>query len=128
MPMKSVFTAAIAILLAAAPVSFADSKPMTAAGAGVHDIAVQVAEIDKHLQSIDKSVQSVKGIEKQLQQINATLAQVASVLREENLRAIEASAGDVILARGALLILLGTLCGAGLMFLQARLRPRPVTP
>ena len=92
------------------------------ASKSARDISVQAGEIEKRLEGIEKSVASVKGIEKSVKDLNVSLAQIAAALREENLRELESSAGDIVLARGALLILLATACGAGLIVLHAMLR------
>ncbi len=103
----------------------ADAKkadPVFESGGPIKEIAVQLQLIEKRLENIDRSVMSMKSIDKSVQELNANLGQVAAILRQENLTEIEKSAADVVLMRGVLLIIFATICGAGLIVLQAKLR------
>jgi hypothetical protein len=90
----------------------------------VSDIASHVTAIEKRLEGIEQSVKSVPGLEKSVGEINTSIAGIAALVRIETLHELETSAADVALVRGAILILLATACGAGLLFLQAWLRRR----
>ena len=135
-PIACLVFAACALCAAGASAATTPEKPATdstnpprksglfSTGSNVSDIAVHVVEIEKRLEGIEQSVKGVKGLEASVGNIDRSLAQVAAVVRAESLRELENDAGDIALARGALLILLATACGAALLVLHAWLRRR----
>ncbi len=115
--------AAIPVATAAdAPVTKADDKPaptLKTAIAGVGDISVEVARIDKRLSGIEQSVAEINASLKHMEAIDKSLVPVGELTRPQGITALVNEVSDVAFSRGVSLILIATACAGALIVLLA---------
>jgi hypothetical protein len=102
--------------------SRAEDKPkptIKSAMAGVGDISVEVARIEKRLVSIDQSVAEINASLKHMEGLDKSLVPVAELTKPSGLSALIDQVSDAAFSRGVLLVLIASACAAGLIILLA---------